>query len=232
MNHFCKRGISVLLAILMLASSMFSCSETPAEETESTPAETSAAPGETAAEETETEYSILNTLPEFSFEGATITALSMLNSWWQTITLAAEEMNGETLNDAIFDRNAAFMAKYEADLQVIESSSISNDIRTAASAGDTVYDFAAPSLDIGAALAGEDLLINLKNLDSVDLTNEAWDQNAVRDFSIANKLYYGVSDISLGKNEAASDRADPAAAFLSGKKYSRSGEKRVDFAEE
>ena len=92
-------------------------------------------------------------------------------------------------------------AKYEADLQVIESSSISNEIRTAASAGDTVYDFAAPSLDIGAALAGEDLLINLKNLDSVDLTNEAWDQNAVRDFSIANKLYYGVSDISLGKNE-------------------------------
>jgi len=203
MNHFCKRGISVLLAILMLASSMFSCSETPAEETESTPAETSAAPGETAAEETETEYSILNTLPEFSFEGATITALSMLNSWWQTITLAAEEMNGETLNDAIFDRNAAFMQQYDVDFKVIEDDSITSLVRAAVTAGDPVYDFAMPRLDSGITLVNEDLIINLNNVGTVDFTNDAWDKNGVKFYSVAGKLYYGVSDISLAKNETA-----------------------------
>lgn len=110
-------------------------------------------------------------------------------------------MNGETLNDAIFDRNAAFMAEYNADFKVIESSSITNDIRTAVSSGDAVYDFSVPSLDVGAALAGEDQIINLSAIESIDFTNEAWDQNAVNYFSIANKLYFGVSDISLGKNE-------------------------------
>lgn len=197
-----KRTLALLLALLMLSSGMVSCSDTPADPAEETKKETTdnaATPsGET---DTEEEYSILSTLPEYNFNGATITALAEPNSWWQCTTLAAEEMTGETLNDAIFDRNSAFMDGYQVDFKVIESTGITSDIRTAVSSGDTVYDFAAPSLDVGAALAGEDQIINLNTIESIDFTNQAWDQNAVKYFSIANKLYYGVSDISLGKNE-------------------------------
>lgn len=197
-----KRTLALLLALLMLSSGMYSCSDASVDETGENTADTSNTVANAADEtETETEYSILQTLPQYSFDGVTITALAEPNSWWQCTTLAAEEMNGETLNDAIFDRNAAFIAEYNVDFQVIESTGITNDIRTAVSSGDAVYDFAVPSLDMCAALAGEDQLINLNTIETIDFSNEAWDHNAEKYFSIANKLYYGVSDISLGKNE-------------------------------
>ena len=53
-----------------------------------------------------------------------------------------------------------------------------------------------------ATLAAEDMFVNLYSISTLDMSNPAWDQNANDYFTIAGKLYYGVSDISLGKNEA------------------------------
>jgi len=199
-----KRIISLLLAILMLSPGIVSCSDAPDDDSggkiDANNDQSSPVSGDT---ENETEYSILSTLPEYSFNGATITALAEENSWWQITTLAAEEMTGETINDAMFDRNAAFMAEYDVDFKVLESTDIGTEVKMAVSSSDPAYDFAVPDLTMAAALVNEDQIINLRNVESIDFSNEAWDQNAVKYFSVANKLYYGVSDISLGKNETA-----------------------------
>jgi len=200
-----KRALSLMLVILMLLSSVVSCSEAPAddhpEDTAPVSSDTPASPTETEAE---TEYSILNTLPEYSFGGDTITTLTRDDVWWQITMLDAEGMTGETINDAIYDRNVKFETLYEADFEVVYGQvSLADTVRTAVTAGDDTFDFVVPSLTDAAPLAIEDQLINLHNIETIDFTNEAWDHNAVDCYSVAHKLYYGVSDISLGKNETA-----------------------------
>ena len=205
-----RQSLALLLALLMLGGTMASCSEAPADTSGNTEpvsggsAEAAEEPGAEAEAAPETEESILATLPSADFEGATVTALSRDDIWWQITTLAAEELNGETINDAIFNRNAAFMDSYNAELKVInDASGFTALVRNTVSAGDGAYDFVVPDLSSAAAMVNEDLIFNLNNIASLDFTNPAWDQNAVEYYSVANKLYYGVSDISLGKNEAA-----------------------------
>lgn len=88
--------------------------------------------------------------------------------------------------------------KFEA----VHVESVGSTIRALIMAGDDEYDFVLANMNESATLAGDDMFINLYSIPTLDMTNPAWDQNANEYFSIAGKLYYGVSDISLGKNEA------------------------------
>ncbi|MBQ2724495.1 MAG: hypothetical protein IJF78_02190 [Clostridia bacterium] len=196
-----KRTLALLLALILLGSSFVSCSDATTDETAP---DTQAAANPSAAETEETEFSILSTLPEYTFNGDTVSMLSRVDSWWQYISINAEEISGETINDAIYNRNLAFMEAYDVNLSIIDyDGSATNLIRQAVSAGDSTYDVAVPNLNEGAAMVNEDIILNLYDISTLDLSNPAWDQNASDYYSIAGKLYYGVSDISLGKNEAA-----------------------------
>ena len=147
---------------------------------------------------------ILDTLPKDDFGGETITILARSDSWWQITRISATEINGEIINDAIYNRNLDFESKYNAvlDIQEIPDSLVS-PVRNVVLAGEDLYDLVLPNLSDSATLAGEDILFDLNQVETIDFTNPAWDQNAVKFYSIANKLYFGVSDISLGKNECA-----------------------------
>lgn len=159
---------------------------------------------ETTDSETQAIATILDTLPRDDFGGATITCLARSDSWWQLTRLSSTEINGEVINDAIYNRNLDFESRYNVILNIEEiPDSLVSPVRQTVLAGDNTYDFVLPNLSDSAVLAGEDLFFDLNSVDTIDFTNPAWDQNAVDFYSIANKLYYGVSDISLGKNECA-----------------------------
>ena len=94
---------AVLLLALLVAASTFSCGETAAPVT--TDAVTTAAPA------TETEADKINWessgLPEKDFEGKEFTILmtnvdNLAHTWH---LIAPEELSGDTLNDAMYDRN-------------------------------------------------------------------------------------------------------------------------------
>ena len=161
----------------------------------------------TAAESTAEETvapTILDTLPKDDFGGDTITILARSDSWWQITRISATEINGEIINDAIYNRNLDFEAKYNANLDIQEiPDSLVSPVRNVVLAGEDLYDLVLPNLSDSAVLAGEDILFDLNQVDTIDFTNPAWDQNAVKFYSLAHKLYFGVSDISLGKNECA-----------------------------
>ena len=137
-----KRTLSLLIALLMLGSSFVSCSDATTDE--SAP-DTQASPdpsGAAVTETEETEFSILSTLPEYTFGGDTVSLLSKVDSWWQYISINAEEVSGETINDAIFNRNLAFMEAYEAKMEIIDyEGSCTNLVRQAVSAGDSTSRF-------------------------------------------------------------------------------------------
>lgn len=192
MFHFGKRSLSLIPAVLFVFALITACGK---------PAETPAA--ETAAETTAAvTTSILDTLPEVNLENITVRALARKSSWWQLTEISYEELNGEVINDAVYNRNLKLESQLKINFEVEHVDTVGTTIRSLILADDDQYDFVMPNMNESATLAAEDMFINLKKIPALDMTNPAWDQNANDYFTIAGKLYYGVSDISLGKNEA------------------------------
>ena len=195
--------IAQILALCMIMSALAACSDSGSEDA-GTPKDTAANQTDTGGDEATAETSILDTLSAGDFGGATLTVFTKADSWWQITRLDAPEITGEVINDAMYNRNVDFETRYNTTLNIISTpDSMTATIRNTVTSGASDYDFVLPSLSELAVLAAEDALFDLHKVDAIDFTNKAWDQNAVSFYSIANKLYYGVSDISLGKNECA-----------------------------
>ena len=58
------------------------------------------------------------------------------------------------------------------------------------------YDLVFDSLGSAAAMATEDLMLDLTAISTIDLSHPWWDQNAVKDLTIGNKLYFVCGDIN------------------------------------
>lgn len=192
MSGIVKRKISLLLVLFFIIAAA-SCGQSD----ETVAGETSA---EIASGEETT--SILDTLPNVNLENITVRALARKSSWWQLTEISYDELNGEVINDAIYNRNLKLESQLRINFEVEHVDSVGNTIRSLILANDDQYDFIIANMNESATLAAEDMFINLNKISALDMKNPAWDQNANDYFTIAGKLYYGVSDISLGKNEA------------------------------
>ncbi len=187
-----NRQLSFILAMLFILAVITACGQ---------PDESAA--GDTTAETTTTvTTSVLDTLPDVNLEGITVRALARKSSWWQLTEISYDELNGEVINDAVYNRNLKLESQCKINFEVVHVDTVGTTIRKLILANDGQYDFVMPNMNESATLAAEDMFINLNNISSLDMENPAWDQNANDYFTIAGKLYYGVSDISLGKNEA------------------------------
>ena len=190
-----KRSISMLLLIAMLAG-MTACGESGGGNTvtETTSGDTTTAePVETGIPEPE--------LPVKDYGGATFTFLMRgrtAPSYMQKY-IFAEEMNGEVVNDAIFDRNRAVEEKFNIKIEIVENNNNGeiNDARTYILAGDPGVDvISAQRFQLGT-LAAEGYLVDFNGIPNIDMTAPYWDQNAIEQLSVADRLYLMANDITV-----------------------------------
>jgi hypothetical protein len=116
-----------------------------------------------------------------------------------------EEQVGEPVNDAIYTRNA--IVEERLNVTISETVSMNNSSKTVISrlinAGDDEYDVVlAESWNIGGTLAMTDLLINLHDVPGLRLDAPWWDKASVRDYTIADTLYFVTGDHNLISNDA------------------------------
>ena len=103
-----KRILSLILASLLLLSSV-SCSESGTNPETTAPSAAEAT--EAAAAEVETlpeETGPVAELPDKTYDGEEVMFLTALNlgmDWYTSYEIYAEEMNGQLINDAVFQRN-------------------------------------------------------------------------------------------------------------------------------
>ncbi len=69
-------------------------------------------------------------------------------------------------------------------------------IKNQVTSGLHYYDIVFDSLNSAAAMATEDLQMDLSAISTIDLSHPWWDQNAVKDLSINNKLFFVCGDIN------------------------------------
>ncbi len=144
-------------------------------------------------------------LPEKDFGGETFTILTKsvasYGEWGET-SIYTEELSGDVLNDAVYNRNAAVEDQFNIKIAQYESSNPSADVTASVMAGDGAYDVVMPPLDAVGGMISNGHLLDLKEIEYINLEKPWWDQRSVEDLSIANKLYMVSGDISTLNNDA------------------------------
>ncbi len=201
-----KRFSILCLAMLMLASS---CSQAPVSESDETPAvnaEEVTPAAEEELSEPETEEELKPGLPEgYTFDGKTFTI--MCNDYpaepgWSQLDIYAEEIRGTSVNDAVFNRNAKVENDYDCKIAEyrLAISDFQAQLPVLVKANDDSVDAATPYFWCGqlADMTLNGNFVELSGLSSMNLSNPWYDQQSIEAFTIFDKLYFVVSDMTIG----------------------------------
>ena len=203
-------ALVLLLALCFACVSFVSCgSESTGENT----GKTESKPENLETEEAESPGAaakIEPNIPEADYGSYQFTVLLSINGefsnsgggMWNDFT--AEEETGDTVNDAIYRRNAYVEDKYNVKIEVIEAQASDNMdrpqaqkmLKNAIAAGDNTYDAAMLAGYATCALASGGFLLDLNDLPPIDLSRPWWDQQANKDLMIKDKMFYTAGDIS------------------------------------
>jgi len=155
-------------------------------------------------------------LPDLDMGGRTVTFLTenwggMRGTpdgeaiWGQQYDICVDELTGDSLNDAKYNRNNAIEDKYNcviAEINVADQPAASNMLNKAVKAGDPAYDVMLCRMQAYQNLGASGAIIDLNELNYVNFSNPWWDQNSVKDLSILNKRFMVCSDITISDNGA------------------------------
>ncbi len=189
------RLICLFLALLM--TPLVSCSETPANVSD-TPVETAApaAEEESVPEETEPVDPLAH-LDVIDYEGYDFRMLIRNAEEWLA-DMYSEELTGEVVNDAVFKRNSETAERYNIVISCTPSShyNYETDAMPIILAGEDAYDLVVPHPRVAHIYANEGLIMDWNTLKYVDLEQGYWDQDARRSFQMPGGLYCMIGDLS------------------------------------
>lgn len=207
-----KRTLALILALLMLsATAMVSCSDsTDNAETDggSQSTVTPTAGEETVIEEEETRATA-NVPADANYDGYTFTIHCSSNSEYSIVQndFAAEELNGEAINDAKYNRLLTVGEKLNVEITTIEAASATsdtgyNELSNDVQAGTHSFDLATACGYATSKLSMNNYLMDLKTVPYLGLEQEWWDQVANRDLAVLDMLFYTTGDITVSDNDA------------------------------
>ena len=196
------RKLSFFLTLLMLANPVLtSCSEsgTGSDETAPTSGEISSEVEVIAEEtETETEEVLTDNVPELDFGGETVTIAGQKSDGCSDI--ASEEITGEVVNDAIYNRNAAMEERFNVvfgEPLATDYTTVSNTVKATVQAGDPAYDIILNQLAQTSSDALNGNYMNLSEIPHLDFTQRWYPASVIESASLNDKLYLMVSDLCI-----------------------------------
>ena len=195
-----KKTLSLLLALLMLLPAFAACGESK-ENTDApanTPADTQTTDTPGAQEEAETESPTAHwdAVAKPDLGGMDIIATTnYFDSNFYNV-LDWDEISGDNLKDAMYNRNRAVEAALGCKFTVIYadgSSTIEKSVRS----GSGDVDFAYNLISEGGGLIQRGVLAPFDSLENIDMTQPYWDQGAQNYLRILGKMYFGFVDFGF-----------------------------------
>ncbi len=191
-----KRIFSLSLELLLLLLVAAGCSDATQEPEETTPVITAAEITEEVAEETESPTPFWDAAEKVDLQGITITAsCEEYDSNFYNV-LDWDELTGERLNDAVYDRNrfveealnCLFTSDYSSAVSKLEQSVISGS-------GDIDMTYAL--LGNGGSLLQKGYLKAFNSVETIDISQPFWDQGAIDSLSILGQTFCGMIDFGF-----------------------------------
>ncbi|MGM9624267.1 MAG: hypothetical protein ACI3XM_01045 [Eubacteriales bacterium] len=135
-------------------------------------------------------------LPDVDYEGYTVRYLTLTN--YNNNFRLAVESDGETLNDAAFQRNLLAADRLNVAFETIEFDDPVSVLKQSVMAGDTEYDYMLPHATGGiAAMVTDRLLYDWNDLEYVDFSKPWWNGTMTSSLGIGGKLFYASGDIVM-----------------------------------
>ena len=189
-----KRTLSLLLALLLTVP-FVSCGEGTANETSADDTGT----GEIVTETEETQPAL--NLPEgLDFEGYTYKIYTFDHSAY-SIEHIAEDLNGDVLNDAIFNRNLDVSELLNVQLNAVINPWNNEDFRAnvmaAVMSGSDDYDVFTGNMYNTTYLSAEGYFFNVNDAPYIDMNNPWWNKSSYDELSIGKNAYLLMGDMCL-----------------------------------
>lgn len=187
--------IIVFLVIPMLCFAFVSCSENNETIPAATESEITEAEESTAAEP-------VPEVPASDFEGYNfrIMARGTEHEKFKAVDIASEGLNGEPINDAVYERNLKISENFNAAVTNVPIYFPADNMKKFILAGDDTADLITDSLNALSTLLTANYLIDFAQLQYIDFDKPWWDQNLTYGLSILNKIYMMTGDISIMDN--------------------------------
>lgn len=208
-----KRTLSLILAAIILAAqmTMTSCSgDNDSDKTSESTSEESKSEDTAATEETEAETedeSLRDDLPinMKDYDGYTYTVLGCDypsgSVAWKIIDISADNLTGERVNDAVFERNAKIEDRFGVRVaQNLQTDPIEYAKQSAMSSSD--FDIIQHDVRNLAAMSAEGYFLDLNQIKYIDLDKVWWDKTANDSLSVLGHTYYAIGDSQLNAKKA------------------------------
>ncbi|MCL1858152.1 MAG: hypothetical protein FWF92_02830 [Oscillospiraceae bacterium] len=203
-----KNSFKIILIILIISMvfTMFSCSTPDSGKNEVTPdnpaGNDTPADGEPAKSEPATEAEIPFPYEDESIDLGGATFKILIDKQWSGNSLDIEdydieEMNGEVLNDAIYKRNLLIEELYNLKFEGVHANdTVESAMTKTVKAAMDEYAAVAPRLMNAAKFAAKGYGINVFDT-ALTLDAPWWDQNIINDTSIGGAAYFFSGDIFI-----------------------------------
>ncbi len=112
-----------------------------------------------------------------------------------------ESTSEDPVSSAIYDRNRAVENRYNFKIKEVKSDTPNKSISDAFLAGTDEWNCVALCAYQGAPLASTNVFCDLYEIENLNLEKHYWDQNAINDLSIDQKIFYATGDISVTAND-------------------------------
>ncbi len=184
-------SISLLLLCVFMVFIVISCSE----KKDSGNNDNSSV---TADEEKETvNMDFIAEIPALTFNDAVFTFLVMNDPCFRHLyDVNTDEINGDTINDAVYERNRKVEERLKIVINDVKSSTAEKNLNASITSGDNAYQLTWLKVDNFFTQSINGIFYDLYSIPYVDLDKLYWDQNVIRDFTIGGKLYGIMGDIS------------------------------------
>lgn len=144
-------------------------------------------------------------LPDAAYDGYEYMFVTIgpgMNVHWALPEIYVENLNGDIINDSIYERNSRISERFKVTVSAHFSANPAETARQSILANSDDYDVLSTSVSAAAGLILSGYLLDLHYVPYIDLDKPWWNQNASEHLSIMNKLYVTVSDLGYRDKEA------------------------------
>lgn len=142
---------------------------------------------ETGVESREDEEAVLHdNVPELKYDGATFDIITR-EVGYMNYAMNADEITGEPLNDAIYNRNRGLESRF--DIAITEVFGKDSTSLTAVTAGDTTYEMIKNRGPMAITFFQSNLLYLITDVPYIDLNQPYWDHNINKALTIGGKQF-------------------------------------------